>query len=380
MIAGYRDGSAWVVRPNPVANAGWSQSRADDPGAMVDPNPPFLHRGRFGALVGALVVLAAACVAPPPPSSSRPVGPALGPVEKVAAISLPLFPETSDPSVVRVGEEYFVYGSDNHLRAPIMRVTDIDTPLSWWQKLVYLTEGMPEKPAWAAKENQLWAPTVGPFGDRWIMYFAADRLNPPQPHNAQCIGRAFADAPEGPFVAEPTPWHCGLRGVGGALDPELFVGPDGQRWLLASFSDTESPLHVMRLSDTGDRVGEAVSILDRVHKWEYHFLEQPAMLHDPVRGDYLLTYSAGRWYESGYSTGLARCSSPTGPCTSDPSGPWLSSSAGRSGPGGLSFFTDVDGATRAIFATFAAGSETTVGGRSAHIMRLVTEPKVTLVP
>ena len=348
---------------------------------MVDPNPPLLRRVRAVALLGTLAVLAAACVAPPEPAEPpAPVGPPLGPVAKVLTIPGPLFPETSDPSVVRVGGEYFVYGSDNHLRAPIMRVDDIDTPLTWWQKLVYLTEGMPEKPPWAAKENQLWAPTVGQFGDRWIMFFAADRGSPPQPHNAQCIGRAFAEGPEGPFVAEPTPWHCGLGGIGGALDPELFTGPDGQRWLLAAFSDTESPLHVMRLDDLGERVGEAVSILDRVHPWEYHFLEQPAMLHDPVRGDYLLTYSAGRWFESGYSTGLARCASPLGPCTSDPSGPWLSSTTERSAPGGLSFFSDVDGATRAIFATFATGTETTVGGRSANVMRLVTEPQVTLVP
>ena len=346
---------------------------------MVDPNPQLLRRGRLGALVGALVLLGAACVAPPA-AVSRPSGPALGPVAKVAAISPALFPETSDPSVVRVGEEYFIYGSDNHLRAPIMRVTDIDTPLTWLQKLFFLSEGMPEKPAWSANENQLWAPTVGQFGDRWIMYFAADRVNPPQPHNAQCLGRAFADGPEGPFVAEPTPWHCGIRGVGGALDPELFTDPSGRRWLLAAFSDTESPLHIMRLDANGDRVGEPVSILDRVHPWEYHFLEQPAMLHDPVRGDYLLTYSAGLWYETGYSTGIARCATPTGPCTSNPSGPWMSTTSGRSGPGGLSFFSDVDGATRAIFATFAEGSETTIGGRSANIMRLVLEPKITLVP
>jgi beta-xylosidase len=333
-------------------------------------------RARAVLLLSALGVLAAACVAPP----AAPTGPALGPIAKVTAIPGPLFPETSDPSVVRVGEEYFIYGSDNHLRAPITRVTDIDTPLSWWEKLSFVHEGMPVKPAWAAKENQLWAPTVGQFGDRWIMYFAADRVAPPQPHNAQCLGRAFATAPEGPFEPEPTPWHCGLRGVGGALDPELFTDPDGQRWLLAAFGDTESPLHIMRLDARGERASEPVSILDRVHPWEYHFLEQPAMHFDERRGDYLLTYSAGRWFEPGYSTGLARCTTPVGPCTSDPSGPWMASTAERSAPGGLSFFTDTDGGTRAIFATFATGDERMLGGRSANIMRLVTEPTVTLVP
>ena len=55
------------------------------------------------------------------------------------------------------------------------------------------------------------------------------------------------------------------------------------------------------------------------------------MVYDWTRGNYLLTYSAGKWWERNYSTGIARCAAPTGPCTSDPSGPWIASSAG--GPG-----------------------------------------------
>ncbi len=55
------------------------------------------------------------------------------------------------------------------------------------------------------------------------------------------------------------------------------------------------------------------------------------MTYDYERGNFLLSYSAGKWWESNYSTGIARCSSPTGPCTSDPSGPWISSSNGRTG-------------------------------------------------
>lgn len=301
---------------------------------------------------------------------------------RVAEIAEPILPETSDPSVVHVDGEYFVYGSDNHLRAPVTRLTDLDTPLNWFEKFLVTTEAMPDKPLWAARADQLWAPTVGRFGDRWIMYFAADRLNPPQPHNAQCIGRAFAPAPEGPFVAEAKPWHCGLRGVGGALDPELFTDANGNRWVHAAFSDTETPIHAILLDDAGNRVGDAIPILDRQHGWEHHFLEQPAMIYDPSQGNYVLTYSAGVWYQAGYSTGIARCATPFGPCTSDPRGPWMASSAGRSGPGGLSFFTDASGSTRAIFATFEAGQETTFGGRSASVMdlELVPRPRLTARP
>ena len=102
------------------------------------------------------------------------------------------------------------------------------------------------------------------------------------------------------------------------------------------------------------------------------------MVYDWSRDDYLLTYSAGRWWEGRYSTGIARCSTPAGPCTSDPTGPWIRSSAGRTGPGALSWFTSPSGTTYAIFASFRQGGETTVGGRAASIMRLHVQPTVSL--
>ena len=306
-------------------------------------------------------------------------GPELGPIAKVGSIPAPVLPETSDPSVVRVGREYFLYGSNNHLRAPITRLATLTTSLTLAQKNARTVEGMPTKPAWTAHHMQLWAPTVGHFGDRWVMYFSADRRNPPQANNPQCIGRAFATHPAGPFVPEPNPWHCGLNGRGGALDPQLFNAPDGTRWLHAAFGDTESPIYAFRLNAAGGAAEQPRPILGRQHAWEYHFIEQPAMVYDPVRRNYLLAYSAGRWWEARYSTGIARCASPAGPCSSDPSGPWIRSSAGRTGPGGLSWFTSPSGTPYAIFSSFRQGGETTVGGRAATVMQLQLRPSVGLV-
>lgn len=327
-----------------------------------------MNRRRTGLIAAVLIctLIAVAC------------GPELGPVSKLRSIPAPRLPETSDPSVVRVGNEYFVYGSNNHLRAPVTRLTNIDQTLSLTAKNARTTEAMPTKPAWTAIENQLWAPTVGKFGNRWIMYFSANRRNPPQPHNAQCIGRAFATNPTGPFAPEAQPWHCGLNARGGALDPQLFTDPQGRRWLHAAFGDTESPIHAIRLDANGNRVGDAQAILKRQHPWEYHFIEQPAMIYDGFQKNYILTYSAGRWWEARYSIGVARCAEPTGPCTSDPSGPWIASGAGRTGPGALSFFTDTAGKWRVIFSSFAAGNETQNGKRAASVMRFGVQPSVSV--
>ena len=306
-------------------------------------------------------------------------GPELGPVFKLRQLAGPQLPETSDPSAVVYGDHFYVYGSDNHLRAPVTRLTDISRGYSLAEKNALTTEAMPTQPAWAAR-RQTWAPTVAPVGGRWLMLFSADRPNPPQPWNPQCVGRAWADGPLGPFVPEPWPADCGIGGVGGALDPQFFRDPlTGQNWMLVAYGDTEAPLHALPIDEAGN-LGAATAILARQHPWEYHFIENPAMVYDPVRGNYLLTYSAGKWWEAQYSTGIARCSTPAGPCTSDPTGPWIAASYGRTGPGGLSFVTDNVGSVFGVYSTFAEGRESQNGGRAASFMPLTLEPAVGLGP
>ena len=326
---------------------------------------------RFGALAGLLLgatLVASGCA------------PELGPLFKLAAIAPPSLPETSDPSVVRVDSQYYVYGSNNYLRAPVTKTTDIDRSYSLSEKNSITQEAMPTSAAWVARPQQLWAPSVAQFGSRWVMFFSADRRYAPQPNNPQCVGRAWSSSPVGPFVPEAQPFTCGLDQVGGALDPEVTTDAQGNPFLLVAFSDTEAPIHSIPLDANANPTGPPVQILGRQYGWEYHFIENPSMAYDYTRGNYLLTYSAGVWWQRDYSTGIARCSSPLGPCTSDPSGPWISASAGRTAPGGLSFFTDTTGASRAIFSTFAEGHETTNGGRSATIMPLTLTPLVGLGP
>lgn len=304
----------------------------------------------------------------------------LGPVTKLKSIEAVRFPETSDPFVVADPgtKKYYMYGSDNHYRAPITTLDSMENAMTLQAKNAVTREGMPTKPAWTRSSQQFWAPTVARFGNTWIMYFAADRVNPPQPHNAQCIGRARASSPAGPFVPDANPLYCGLGGRGGALDPEVFDnGPDG-KYLLMALGDTESPIHIVRLDAAGNFVGAPRAILKRQHAWEYHFIEQPSMIYDHKHKNYVLSYSAGKWWEPRYSTGVAACNTPMGPCFSDKTGPWIASSNGRSAPGGLSFFRDLDGAPRAIFSTFRAGQESTVGGRSASVMFMKFDPALEL--
>ena len=141
-------------------------------------------------------------------------GPELGPIQRLAAIPEPVLPEVSDPSVVRDGADYYVYGSNNHLRAPVTHTRDLSRSYSLREKNAITTNAMPQRPAWAggSDADQLWAPTVHRFGSTWVMFFSMDRPAPPQPNNPQCLGRAVASSPLGPFVPDPFPAHCGAEG------------------------------------------------------------------------------------------------------------------------------------------------------------------------
>jgi glycosyl hydrolase family 43 len=325
-------------------------------------------RNRRSALLGVAILATAlaltGCLAPPPLGS---VGP--------QPVSSPKYPVIGDPTVLADGTSYYIFGSNSSARLPVAVVSSLDQvypPVDWFSAT---KEAMPARPAWAG-DDALWAPTVARFGSRYVLFFAANRIGAPNPANRQCIGRAFASAPGGPYAAEPAPFSCGLDGFRGALDPSIFFVPDGRIFLYAAFSDTPNSIYTIALDANGDPTGRrpdgqasywGLPILYKQFPWEGRFLENPSMTYDASTKTYLLAYSAGDWWTPSYSTGLARCSTPIGLCTSNPNGPWLASGNGRTGVGGLSFFTAFDGSTKAIFASFTQGQEGTTQIRAGSV-------------
>lgn len=315
-------------------------------------------RGRTRWVVATVMALGAfvagACEPAPP----------LGTVVQHSATS-PNWGRGGDPFVMLDGSTYYVFSSNTNMRLPITPVTDLNATYTEQAFYAASVEGMPSKPSWATGEI-LWAPTVVHAPGRYVLWFAANRYNPPDPANKQCIGRAFAFSPAGPYIPEQTPFSCGIDGIHGALDPNVFVEPSGAMWLYAAFGDTNQPIHAIPLDQFGDPANRRSDgtaehwpfpVLGINHAWEGRFIENASMIFDPSTDTYLMSYSAGDWYTAGYSTGLARCASPVGMCSTSPDGPWLASSSTRSGPGGLSFFTGADGTPKAVYASFAAGAE-----------------------
>jgi Glycosyl hydrolases family 43 len=300
-----------------------------------------------------------------------PAAPPIGQVQPQTAAAAQ-WPIVSDPSVLADGGNYYVYGSDTApFRMPIHVVDDlntVDTDASAWFDASI--EGMPQKPRWAVDDHVFWAPTVARAANgTYVAFFAENRPNAPEPSNSQCIGRATAAQPQGPFFAEPGPFTCGLGGVGGALDPNLFQDVNGQWYLYAAFSGTDQSIYAFgldaNLDQTRDVYGLAsywnAPVYGKTYAWEGRFLENPAMIYDANTKTYLLTYSGGGdWFSANYVTGLARCATPLGLCSGNPGGPWLAKNSVRTGTGGLSFFTALDGSPKAVYASWTPGTEAVV--------------------
>ncbi len=308
----------------------------------------------------------------PPP---RPVPPSLGRPALRQTPAAPRVWDASDPDVLIASNgNTYLYGSSNNMRLPVRRITTTTGSLSssraeW---AANPRNAMPSFPAWVnpsptGGKNQIWAPSAIELGGRYWVYFAAHRKGATDAANDQCIGRASATSPLGPFTPESTPIYCGLpRESGsnpwgrGALDPEVLRSATGKLYMLVALSRTQRNIGVVALTSSGRPAGgvNASPAILAAQGSPWHdgvddatltsraFLENPSMVYEPRSRTYLLFYSAGEWYSSRYNTGFGRCATPIGPCTLDTRGPFLKGHTTRSGPGGLTAYADRQGTLR----------------------------------
>jgi beta-xylosidase len=205
-------------------------------------------------------------------------------------------------------------------------------------------------PVWAAPgPGFTWAPAVLTRAASYVLYYTTrDRAS-----GFQCISRASAERPEGPYVdRSDQPLVCQTSGVAalcGSIDPSPFLDADGTPYLLWKSDEnsaacrTAPRIWAQRLSGDGlALVGAPHALIARDRDWEGDIVEAPSMIR---RGDvYYLFYSANWYGSSAYAIGYAVCTSPTSGCRKMSSAaPLVASADSILGPGGQELFTDGDG-------------------------------------
>jgi beta-xylosidase len=186
-------------------------------------------------------------------------------------------------------------------------------------------------PSWAAA-NATWAPAVLQRDGGYVVYYTVREAA----SQRQCISRAVAASPAGPFRDDSTgPLLC-QRDLGGSIDPSPFVDADGRAFLLwksEGLGGTAPTIWSQRLTTDGLALsGTAQRLLSVDRAFERGVVEAPTLLREG--STYFLLYAAADWNSRNYSTAYATCVGPAGPCTKPADGRVLTSGPRIAGPGG----------------------------------------------
>jgi hypothetical protein len=298
---------------------------------------------------GAAVAVAAVAVATVLLGPARPAG---------AATWAPVFDhDFPDPSVLDYQGSFYAYSTQVYLSN--VPAADSADGQHWTADPANV---LPKLPAWASF-GDTWSPSVTENASgQLVMFFTARDAS----LGVQCIGRAVADSPHGPFVDDsPAPFLCD-PGAGGSIDPSVFVA--GQSYLLwkdnGNAVGQPSVIWAQPLdANLATLSGSPTRLLTDDQPWQDGIVENPAMVASG--GALYLFYSGGYFSSSGYGVGVATCTSPLGPCRDGPVNPVLSSAPGMSGPGGQSFFTAPSGQLMMAFAAWPGAVGYAAGGMRA---------------
>jgi beta-xylosidase len=230
-----------------------------------------------------------------------------------------------DPFVLKAGSTYYAYATNGNGRQ-VQTATSHD--LVHWRPG---RDALPRLGKWAYP-GSTWAPSVLRSRDgTYVLYYTASS-------GQQCIGRAVARSPRGPFVDRfAKPLVC-QHGLGGSIDPSPFRDRDGSLYLYwkndGNSIGLPTEIWAQRLSPDGTRLlgrprrtGETNDAV-----WEGHVVEGPTMWEHARR--YYLFYSGGDYADDTYAVGYATCATPLGPCKDAAEDPILKTRCRAHGPGG----------------------------------------------
>ena len=281
------------------------------------------------AVLAATVLLSAAgCGAgAPAPGVTGGTAPAASPVTPVGPDQFEnpvVSQDFPDPSALAVSGTFYLYGTQGN-GANIQLQTSKDL-VTWSPQ----PDPLPTLGRWA-DSGKTWAPEVLAVGGRYVMFYtAADTAS-----GKQCIGRAVASRPTGPFADKATkPLVC-QPDQGGSIDASPLATADGSIYLYWKNDGNCCGLPVtlwgQQMDPTaGTLTGRPVALLSNTQSWQGNLVEAPEMV--PHDGSYYLFYAANDYGSDQYAEGYATCSAPLGPCK-DTATPVLASNDGAAGPG-----------------------------------------------
>jgi Beta-xylosidase len=259
----------------------------------------------------------------------------------------PTFAEVTvhDPSVVRDGGMYYVFGS--HLAAAksadLMTWTQISTSPTAGNALVpNPAVEFSEVLTWA-QTNTFWAPDVIRLGDgKYYMYYCACRGDSPR----SALGLAVADSIEGPYKHVAVLLRSGMSGASedgttydatkhpNAVDPAVFFDQAGKLWMV--YGSYSGGIFILEMDPATGRQKPGQGYGRKLMGGNHARIEGGYVLYAPETEYYYLFVSYGGLNAAdGYNIRVGRSRNPDGPYV-DAAGTDLATVAGAPG----TFFDD----------------------------------------
>ncbi len=271
----------------------------------------------------------------------------------------------ADPSISDLGGVYWAYSTQSGF-ANVPAATSTDG-INWTPAAGAI---FPTLPLWATF-GFTWAPTVARDGaGAYVMFYVARDVA----NGLQCIGRATALAPNGPFLdTDLGPVIC-QSSVGGSIDPDIFTAGNGQSYLTwksdGNSSSDLAGLWAQPLDSNFNLIDSPKLLLtDGGQAWQGAIVEGPAMTE--INGSYYLFYSGNDYNTAQYAIGYTTCTTPMGPCANTSFNPVLGTAEHMSGPGGETFFTGPNGQLLMGFAAWPGAVGYQNGGHRALFIATV---------
>ena len=270
---------------------------------------PFSHWGAAAVLASSMLSLHAAAEAPYAPVTFQNAS-------------------VHDPSVIRTGGAFYVFGS--HLASAkstdLMNWTQITSSVSATNKLFLngssnvFTE-LAETFSWA-QTNTLWAPDVIRLADgRYYMYYNACKGDSPR----SALGVAVADKIEGPYVNKGIILKSGMWGQASydgtiydalkhpnTVDPNVFFDNGGRLWMV--YGSYSGGIFIMQMNPATGMPLPGQGYGKRLMGGNHSRIEGAYVMFSPAtQYYYLFTSFGGLDAAGGYNMRVARSTSPDGP-------------------------------------------------------------------
>jgi beta-xylosidase len=214
----------------------------------------------------------------------------------------------ADPNIAVYGDTYYIYPTTDG--TPDWSATDFyvwsSGDLVTWTRNdnpILTLNGAAGNVPWAT--GNAWAPTIIERDGKYYFYFCGH--NPT--YDAQNIGVAVADSPEGPFTAQAGPLITNTESItsSAAIDPDAFYDPVSQKYYL--FWGNGNALYAELGDDMVSIKPETLAEISGLTDFE------EGQFVNYRNGIYHLTYSISDTRSVDYRVGYASATSINGPWT-----------------------------------------------------------------